>query len=79
VYAALVSGGSSDDAVTRLRGAFDLFAAGEALMRENLRRRFPEASDEEIEDRLCRWLSERPGAEHGDAAGIPVTWPRTRG
>jgi len=73
-----VSTGSSDDAVAKLRAAFDLFAAGEALMRENLRRQHPEASDEEIEDRLCQWLSERPGAEHGDAQGIPATWPRSR-
>ena len=54
------------------------FAAGEAMMRETLRRRHPEAPDSEIEDRLCRWLAERPGAEAGDAVGRPGTWPRTR-
>jgi hypothetical protein len=68
-----------DDAAERLRLALDLFAAGEALMRQNLRRRFPEASAAEIEERLAAWLSERPGAEFGDAEGRPTSWPRTRG
>ena len=67
-----------EDAAERLRLAFDLFAAGEAMMRQNLRRRFPGASDREIEDHLLAWLAERPGAEHGDAAGRPGEWPRTR-
>jgi hypothetical protein len=67
----------TDDAAGRLRLALDLFAAGEALMRQSLRRRFPEAEAAEIEDRLVAWLSERPGAELGDAAGRPGTWPRT--
>lgn len=60
----------------RLRVAFDLFGAGEALMRQNLRRRFPHASDAEIEIHLNAWLAERPGAEWGDAVGQPVPWPR---
>jgi hypothetical protein len=58
--------------------ALDLFAAGEAMMRENLRRRFPRASDEEIEARLLAWLAERPGAEHGEAVGRPGSCPRLR-
>jgi hypothetical protein len=60
----------------RLRLALDLFAAGEAVMRQNLRRRFPGASESEIDRRLFAWLAERPGAEHGDAVGRPGTWPR---
>lgn len=68
----------SKEAAERLRLALDLFAAAEAMMRQNLCRRFPEANAEEIEDRLVAWLSERPGAEHGDAAGRPGTWPRVR-
>lgn len=70
--------GATDGAVERLRLALDLFAAGEAMMRQNLRRRFPTASEGEIEDRLASWLSERPGAELGDAVGRPGMWPRTR-
>jgi hypothetical protein len=66
-----------DETAKRLRLAIDLFASGEALMCQNLRRRFPEASDAEIEERLVAWLSERPGAELGDAVGRPVPFPRT--
>jgi len=73
----MLHGQGAAEAVERLRLALDLFAAGEALMREGLRRRFPSASPAEIDDRLDAWLAERPGAEHGDAAGRPVTWPRT--
>ena len=64
--------------VERLRVALDLFASGEALMRQNLRRRFPEASDAEIESKLNDWLSDRPCAEFGDAEGAPGSWPRAR-
>jgi hypothetical protein len=56
----------------------ELFAAGEEIMRQNLRRRFPDATVEEIEERLLAWLHERPGAEHGDAEGRPGVWPRRR-
>ena len=69
---------ASTDAAARLRVAFDLFAAGEAMMRETLRRQYPDADDAAIEDRLCQWLAERPGAEAGDATGVPGTWPRAR-
>ena len=61
-------------AAERLRLAFDLFAAGEEMMRQKLRREDPCAPDEAIEERLVKWLQERPGAEHGDAIGrsVPV-------
>ncbi|WP_437940278.1 hypothetical protein [Sorangium sp. So ce341] len=59
-----------------LRLAFELHDAGVALMRQNLRRRLPEASEEDIDERLADWLRERPGAEFGDAEGQPVPWPR---
>lgn len=61
---------SRDPAViARMRLTFDLFEAAEEMMRLNLRRRFPDAEDEEIERRLTEWLQTRPGAEHGDASG----------
>ena len=63
-------------AAARLRTAFDLFVAGERMMRQNLRRRHPEATDAEIESRLRAWMRRRPGAEHGDADGRPIPWPR---
>ncbi len=42
------------------------------MKRQSLRRSNPEASDEEIEQRLQRWLLDRPGAEHGDSPGRRV-------
>jgi hypothetical protein len=54
------------DLVERLRTALDLSEAGIVLQRQTLRRRFPDKSDREIDQLLNRWLSERPGAEHGD-------------
>ena len=62
---------------SRLRLAFDLFATGEAMMRQRLRRESPDAADREIEARVQRWLADRPGAEYGDAIGRPAPWPRT--
>ena len=67
------------DYQARLRLAFDLYEASEAIMRQNLRRRNPEASDAEIEQLFAAWLRKRPGAEHGDGHGRPVpveSWPR---
>lgn len=55
----------------RLRIALDLHDAGVEMMRQNLRRRHPDADEQEIERLLVVWLHERPGAEHGDAVGRP--------
>ena len=67
---------ADETAAARLRTAFDLFVAGRRMMRQNLKRRHPEASDREIDSHLRAWLRERPGAEHGDAVGRPIAWPR---
>ena len=50
----------------RLREALRMHDEGVALMRQNLRRKHAEASDERIEELLLEWLHHRPGAEHGD-------------
>lgn len=60
----------------RLRTALELQRTGIAMMRQNLRRRFPSESEAEIGRRLSAWLQERPGAEFGDGVGRPVSWPR---
>jgi hypothetical protein len=68
----------SDDreaAAGRLRLALDLFATGEAMMRQRLRREHPDLDAEELERRLLAWLRDRPGAPFGDAVGAPVTRP----
>jgi hypothetical protein len=58
--------------VEAFRATLDLFQTGVDLMRQNLRRRRPDASDEDIERLLGEWLQERPGAESGDCPGRPV-------
>jgi hypothetical protein len=63
-------------AARRLQVAFDLFRSGEDMMRQKLRREYPDLSAWEIEARLVEWLQTRPGAEFGDALGRPVPWPR---
>jgi hypothetical protein len=68
----------NDAPARRLRLALDLFAAGEEMMRQVLRRRHPDLSDADIETRLVAWLHERPGAPFGDAPGESVPWPRRR-
>jgi len=59
----------------RLRTAFDLCELGESMRRAQLRRDHPDASEAEIEVWLVAWLRTRPGAEHGDAWGRPISWP----
>jgi hypothetical protein len=60
----------------RFRVALDLFQTGVDMMRQNLKRENPQATDEQIEERLGAWLRHRPGAEFGDCEGRPGTWPR---
>jgi len=57
------------EAAQRLQTALEMFDLGESIMRQNLRRADPGASEQDIEARLHEWLLERPGAEHGDAPG----------
>jgi hypothetical protein len=64
--------------IERFRTTLALFDFGHQMMRQNLRRKFPEASESEIETRLRAWVSDRPGAELGDGVGRPVDWPRQR-
>jgi Rv0078B-related antitoxin len=71
-----LTGDSHDVLALRLRTALDLCEMGEAMRRAQLKRERPDASDEEIENLLIAWLETRPGAEHGDAWGRPISWPR---
>lgn len=63
---------SSMSVVEAFRATLGLFQTGVDLMRQNLRRRHPEARGEDIERRLGEWLRERPGAESGDCPGRPM-------
>ncbi|MFN8524538.1 MAG: hypothetical protein U0821_15685 [Chloroflexota bacterium] len=60
----------------KFQQTIELHRVGVALMRQNLRRQHPEESEAQIDERLRAWMHHRPGAEHGDAAGVPGTWPR---
>jgi hypothetical protein len=64
-------------AAERVRLALDLYEVGESMMREQLHRRFADADPAAVERMLVAWLRTRPGAEHGDGAGRPATWPRS--
>ena len=55
----------------KLRLALEMFEGGVALMRQNLRRRHPTATEAEIDRLLVDWIRTRPGAEHGDSNGKP--------
>jgi len=57
------------DAATRLEDALELADLAERMVRERLRREFPEANDQELEQRVLAWLQHRPGAADGDAQG----------
>ena len=61
----------------RLKLALDLMDFGIEMMRSNLRRSNPDATDVEITALLAAWLRDRPGAEHGDGVGTPVELPRS--
>lgn len=63
------NGGVSSE--EKFRAALELHEAGVALMRQNLRRRHPDASESDVDALLDDWLRTRPGAEHGDAVGTP--------
>jgi hypothetical protein len=54
------------------RATLDLCETGIDLMRQNIRRRDPGATDADVERRLREWLLERPGAKDGDVPGRSV-------
>jgi len=55
--------------IARMRRFFELNEMAEAIMRQNLRRRYPDATPAEIEKHVLAWLSDRPGAPIADAGG----------
>lgn len=60
----------------RFQTTLSLFELGEAMLRQKLKRKYPEASPAELDAHVREWLERRPGAEHGDGVGRPVPWPR---
>jgi hypothetical protein len=60
----------------RFQTTLALFELGEAMLRQKLKRKHPDATEAEIDSHVREWLERRPGAEHGDGVGRPVAWPR---
>jgi len=60
----------------RLRTAFELHALAVEMLKQKYRREHPGAGEAAVEAAVVAWHSRRPGAEHGDAEGRPVPWPR---
>lgn len=63
-------------AAERFQLALSLYELAEEMLRQKLRRKYPEASAEEIDLRVIEWRLRRPGAEFGDGPGHPIPWPR---
>jgi len=57
----------------RLLEALEMWEDGVQIMRENVRRRSPHATDEEVESELARWLA---GPDGVDSNYVLVEWPR---
>lgn len=65
------------DVLARAEILFDLCETAEQIMRQNIRRRNPELSEAEVEERLVEWRRSRPDAPLGDAYGKPSEkWAR---
>jgi hypothetical protein len=63
-------------AAERMRIALELAELAEAMLRQRLRRDRQGITEDEIDALVQAWREHRPGAEHGDAEGTPVAWPR---
>lgn len=58
----------------KLAAALEMWEDGMAIKRASLRRRMPNATEEEVDAALDAWLYDRPL----DADGELVPWPRPR-
>ncbi len=58
-------------AAYNLRLALDMYEVGEQMVRQRLRREYPDAGPQEIEAKVRSWRAHRPGAVDGDAVGRP--------
>ena len=54
--------------LARAQATFDLYRTAKILMRQNLRRRHPDETEEKIEERLRAWLRKDPPGDKRPAA-----------
>lgn len=52
------------EVLARMKVTMELYQAAEEMMRQNLRRRHPQAGEEEIERRLLSWLRKEDESEN---------------
>ncbi len=57
------------EVLDRIQMAFELYEVAEAMKRQNIRRRYPDLDEAEVEERVVEWLYRRPGVEQGDVDG----------
>jgi hypothetical protein len=62
----------------KLQLTLELHDDGVAMMRLNLRRRFPDENDDQIRARVRAWLQDQPAVEQRDGFCQPAAWPRRR-
>jgi Rv0078B-related antitoxin len=55
----------------RMQLLFDLYQTAEDMQRMNLRRKYPEASEEELHQRLVAWRQDRPYVERTAKEAAP--------
>src|SRR5687768_7933934 len=75
-YASAMESAHPETPAERLRITFALIETAERMLRARLRRESPQMSEQAVEERVAAWYAKRPGAELGDAMGIPASWPR---
>ena len=51
---------SAEATLLRLRQAFEMSDLGFHLMRQTLRRRFPDATNAELGEKYAEWMTDRP-------------------
>ncbi len=51
--------------LARMESAFELYELAEQIMLQNIRRRHPGLTDEELEERLVAWLQHRDADSYG--------------
>ena len=65
------------DVLARAQTTFDLCDAADEIMRQNIRRRHPELTEEQVEERLAAWYLSRP---KGHSYGRPsAKWAKRLG
>jgi hypothetical protein len=64
------------DVAEAFRVTLDLVETGVALMRHNLRRSDPSATEKEIDQRLAAWLHHRPGVVSSDLTDYSHRCPK---